>query len=48
MQALTDSKVADDTIVIYTSDHGENLGEHGLWWKKCMYEPASRIPLIVS
>jgi choline-sulfatase len=35
-------------VVIYTTDHGENMGEHGLWWKNCMYQNASRIPLIVS
>ena len=45
---LADSALSDDTIVIYTADHGENLGEHGLWWKNCMYEPAARVPLIVS
>ncbi len=33
---------------MYTSDHGENIGEHALWWKNCMYESASRVPLIVS
>lgn len=46
--ALEDSEVADDTVVIYTTDHGENMGEHGLWWKNCMYEHASHVPLIVS
>jgi len=43
-----DSEVADNTVVIYTTDHGENIGEHGLWWKNCLYEHASRVPLIVS
>jgi choline-sulfatase len=46
--ALADSRVADDTVVVYASDHGENLGEHGLWWKNCAYDPATRIPLVVS
>ena len=45
---LADSEVADNTVVIYTTDHGENMGEHGLWWKNCLYEHASRVPLIVS
>ncbi|MGB2822901.1 MAG: sulfatase-like hydrolase/transferase [Phycisphaerae bacterium] len=48
LKALADSEVADDTVVIYTTDHGENMGEHGLWWKNCMYEHAARVPLIVS
>ena len=34
-----------DTVVIYTSDHGELLGEHGLWRKNTFYEQASRVPL---
>jgi choline-sulfatase len=48
LDALRASPFADNTIVIYTSDHGENLGEHGLWWKNCMYDSAARVPLIVS
>jgi len=48
LKALRNSEAADNTIVIYTTDHGENMGEHGLWWKNCMYEHASRVPLIVS
>jgi choline-sulfatase len=48
LDCLADSEVADNTVVIYTADHGENMGEHGLWWKNCMYEHAARVPLIVS
>jgi choline-sulfatase len=48
LKALAGSEVADNTVVIYTTDHGENMGEHGLWWKNCMYQNASRVPLIVS
>ncbi|MHC4623822.1 MAG: sulfatase-like hydrolase/transferase [Planctomycetota bacterium] len=48
LKTLADSEVADNTIVIYTTDHGENIGEHGLWWKNCVYEHAARVPLIVS
>ncbi|MCC7146977.1 MAG: sulfatase-like hydrolase/transferase [Phycisphaeraceae bacterium] len=47
LSVLRRSAVADNTIVIYTSDHGENKGDHGLWWKNCMYEHAARVPLIV-
>jgi choline-sulfatase len=48
LAALKKSAVAENTVVIYTTDHGENRGEHGLWWKNCMYETAAHIPLIVS
>jgi choline-sulfatase len=48
LESLGRSRVADDTVVVYTSDHGENLGEHGLWWKNCMYDAAARVPLVVS
>mgnify|MGYP000559787241 CR=1 FL=1 len=41
-------RLAATTRVVYTTDHGENMGEHGLWWKNCMYEQAAHIPLIVS
>lgn len=41
------SRIAHDTVIIYTSDHGENKGDHGMWWKLSMYDHAARIPLIV-
>lgn len=48
LKTLEESELGDNTVVIYTTDHGENMGEHGLWWKNCMYEHASHVPLIVS
>lgn len=49
---LTDALEAkgqlEDTIVIYTSDHGEMLGEHGLWYKNNLYENASHVPLVMA
>ena len=39
--------LADDTIVVYTSDHGVFVGEHGLFDKRFMYEPAIHVPLLV-
>jgi choline-sulfatase len=38
----------DDTIIVYTTDHGEMAGEHGVWWKNGWYEACTRVPLIVS
>ena len=46
LQALEDSGQADNTIVIYASDHGEMWGEHGIWGKQCFYEESARVPLI--
>jgi len=40
--------VAENTIIVYSSDHGENMGEHGMWWKNNMFETATRVPLIFS
>jgi choline-sulfatase len=48
LAALAASGAASNTVVIYTADHGENMGEHGLWWKNALYDQAARVPLIVS
>ena len=36
------------TIIVYTTDHGEMAGEHGVWWKNGWYEACTRVPLIIS
>jgi choline-sulfatase len=48
MQALRSAALAEDTIVILTSDHGEMLGERGLWYKMSFLDGASRVPLVVA
>lgn len=48
LHALEESGLAHDTRVIYTSDHGDNLGARGLWGKSTMYEESAGIPLIMS
>jgi choline-sulfatase len=40
--------LAGNTVVVYTSDHGEMLGEHGLWTKFNLLENSARIPMIVA
>ena len=39
--------LAEDTIVIFTTDHGEMMGSHGLFQKSCMYEESLRVPFLV-
>jgi choline-sulfatase len=39
--------VADDTVVILLADHGDMLGERGLWYKMNFFEPSARIPLVL-
>jgi choline-sulfatase len=48
LQALEEAGLAEDTRIVYTTDHGEQLGEHGMWWKSSMYEGAVGVPLIVA
>ncbi len=39
--------MADDTVVVFTSDHGDMLGERGLWYKMNFFEHSARIPFVV-
>ncbi len=48
LQALEESGMVGDTRIVYTSDHGEMLGEHGLWWKSSMYEGSVGVPMILA
>ena len=46
LRSLNELGLADNTIVVYSSDHGEMLGEHNLWAKFVFYEPSVGVPLI--
>jgi choline-sulfatase len=46
--ALRANGLEENTLIVYSSDHGEQIGEHGLWWKQTFYEDSVRVPLIVS
>jgi choline-sulfatase len=48
LTALAESGQASNTRILYTTDHGEHLGDHGLWWKRAMYESAAAVPLVLA
>ena len=48
LSALEANGFAENTLVVYTSDHGDMQGEHGLWWKHVFYEESVKVPLIVN
>ncbi|MDH3474789.1 MAG: choline-sulfatase [Rhodospirillales bacterium] len=47
LAALEATGQAEDTIIVFTADHGDMLGERGLWYKMHFFEGAARVPLIV-
>ena len=48
LAALDDHGLSDRTTIVYTSDHGDNLGARGLWGKSNMYEESVAVPMIVA
>ena len=47
MAALEAARLAEDTIIVLTSDHGDMLGERGLFYKMNFFEESARVPLII-
>ena len=47
MGTLKQARFDENTVVLLLADHGDMLGERGLWYKMSFFEPSCRIPLIV-
>ena len=47
LQTLEDTGLADDTVIVFSGDHGDMLGERGLWYKMHWFDMAARVPLLV-
>ena len=48
LASLDHAGLRDDTLIVYVSDHGDMMGDHGFWTKSVMYEASAGIPMIIS
>ena len=47
LDCLRASGLDDNTLIVYSTDHGDHLGERGLWWKHTLFEDSVKVPLIL-
>ncbi len=48
LDTLEETNLLDNTVVVFTSDHGEMMGERGMWYKQHFFDWAARVPLVIS
>jgi len=47
VKTLKETGMWDNTVLVFSSDHGDMIGERGLWFKKTLFDPAVRVPMII-
>ncbi len=48
LRVLEETRQAENTAILFVSDHGDMLGERGLWFKMCFYEGSARVPMMLA
>lgn len=48
LDTLEETGLAEDTLILFTSDHGDMMGQHGFWVKSVMYDASARVPLLIA
>jgi len=48
MHALNESGFKENTVILFSSDHGDMIGERGMWFKKTLFNPAIQVPMIIA
>lgn len=48
LASLDRLSLREETMILFTSDHGDQMGEHGMWFKRTFYDGSTKVPLIVS
>ncbi|APO73217.1 choline sulfatase [Rhizobium etli 8C-3] len=48
LDVLERGRMAENTIILFVSDHGDMLGERGLWFKMCFFDGSARVPLMIA
>ena len=48
MDSLEETGLSDNTVIIFTADHGEMLGKFGMWWKCSLFDDSVKVPLLIA